>query len=99
MSLTVFSVWKLAENTALSEALPKLTSFEHFYYKKAAVVLNLSLIGKICHNFLVPRMIELVWKTFMSIHTLVLHRVSLAHICSLFECNSTFWIQKQEMST
>ena len=44
-----------------------------FTIKKAAVVLNFCLIGKIHHNFLVPRMIRLVRQTFMSIQTL--HRV------------------------
>ena len=53
----------------------KLTCFKHFYYKKAAVVSNFCLIGKIHHNFLVPRMIELVPKIFMPIQTLDLHWV------------------------
>jgi hypothetical protein len=43
--------------------------------KKAAVVSTFCLIGKICHNFLVPRMIQLASKTLMSIQTLDLHRV------------------------
>jgi hypothetical protein len=47
-----------------------------FTIKKAAVVSNFCLIGKISHNFLVPRMIELVCKTFMPIQSLDLHRVS-----------------------
>ena len=47
--------------------------------KKAAVLLNFSLIGKIRHNFLVPRMIELAYKTFMPIQTLFLHRVDYFH--------------------
>ena len=36
------------------------------------MLLNFCLIGKIRHNFLVPRMIELACKTFMPIQTLVL---------------------------
>ena len=39
------------------------------------MVSNFCLIGKIHHNFLVPRMIELGCKTFMPIQTLDLHRV------------------------
>jgi hypothetical protein len=55
---------------------PKRTKFEQFYYqKKAAVVLHFCLIENICHNFLVPRMIELGRKTFMNIQTLDLYRV------------------------
>ena len=36
---------------------------------------NFCIIGKIHHNFMVPRMIELGCKTFMPIQTLDLHRV------------------------
>ena len=54
---------------------PKLSSFKHFYYKKAARIFNFCLIGNICHNFLVPRMIESAPKTFMPIQTSDLHRV------------------------
>ena len=36
---------------------------------------NLCIIGKIHHNFMVPRMIELGCKTFMPIQTLDLQRV------------------------
>ena len=39
------------------------------------MVSNFCLIGKIHHNFLVPRMIELGRQTFMPIQTLDLHRV------------------------
>ena len=39
------------------------------------MVSNFCLIGKICHNFLVPTMIELGCKTFMPIQTFNLHRV------------------------
>ena len=44
--------------------------------ENCAVVLIFCLIGKIHHNFLVPRMIELACKTFMPIQTLYLHRVA-----------------------
>ena len=44
-----------------------------FLLQKGAVVLNFCLFGKIHQNFLVPRMIESVPKTFMPIQTLVLH--------------------------
>ena len=53
----------------------KLSGFKHFYYKKAAVILNFCLIGNIRHNFLVPRIIELAPKTFMPIQIPDLHRV------------------------
>ena len=54
----------------------KFGHFEHFgLSKKAALVSNFCLIGKIHHNFMVPRMIELGCKTFMPIQTLDLHRV------------------------
>ena len=56
---------------------------EHFgLSKKAAVVSNFCLIGKIHHNFLVPKMIELGRKTFMPIQTLDLHRVNMFSPCS-----------------
>ena len=42
------------------------------------MVLNFCLIGKIRHNFLVPRMIESARKTFMPVQTLNLHRVTRA---------------------
>ena len=54
----------------------KLDQIEHFgLSKKAAVISNFCLFGKIHHNFLVPKMIKLGCKTFMSIQTLGLHRV------------------------
>ena len=56
----------------------KLTGFKYFYYKKAAVIFNFCLIGNISHNFLIPRMIELVPKTFMPIRTPDLHRVDIS---------------------
>ena len=43
--------------------------------KKAVMVSNFWLIGNIHHNFLVPRMIELVQQTLMHIQTLDLHSV------------------------
>ena len=54
--------------------------------------LNLCLIGKIRHNFLVPRMIELACKTFMHIQTLVLHRVNGFDIISWSQAHSSFVI-------
>ena len=58
------------------KTIPKfLSGFENFYYKKAAVVSNFCLIGKICHDFLVPTMIELGCRTFMPFQTSDLHRV------------------------
>ena len=62
--------------TMVKKLSPNWTSFKCFYYKKkAAVVSNFCLIGKIRHNFLVPRVIELGCQTFMLIQTLDLHRV------------------------
>ena len=62
------------ENTVRN--IPKIDQVEEFGLpKKAAVVSNFCLIGKICHNFLVPRIIELACKTFMCIQTLDLDRV------------------------
>ena len=67
--LTVFS--EISRCTMVKKLSP------NFYYKKkAAVVSNFCLIGKIHHNFLVPKMIELGRKTFMPIQTLDLRRVS-----------------------
>ena len=58
------------------KTIPKfLSGFKHFYYKKAAVVSNFCLIGKIRRDFLVPTMIELGCKTFMPFQTSDLHRV------------------------
>ena len=65
----------LSENTV--RRIVKFDQIEHFgLSKKAAVVSNFCLIGKIHHNFLVPKMIEFGHKTFMLIQTLDLHRVS-----------------------
>ena len=68
----------------------KLTCFKHFYYKKAAVVSNFCLIGKIHHNFLVPRMIELVPKIFMPIQTLDLHWVEHSLVLKIEICLKYF---------
>ena len=46
--------------------IAKLFQIEKFgLSKKAAVVSNFCLIGKIYHNFQIPRMIELACQTFM----------------------------------
>ena len=66
--LTVFSTHFHTENTVRN-----ITKFE--LSKKAAVVSNFWLIGKIPHNFLVPKMIESACKNSMPIQTLDLHRV------------------------
>ena len=59
----------------------KLEQIEHFgLSKKAAVVSNFCLIGKIHHNFLVPNMIELGRKTFMPIQTLDLQSAKSAFV-------------------
>ena len=81
--LTVFfdhcATYLHSENTVRS--ITKLDQVEHLgLYKKAAVISNFCLIGKIHHNFLVLRMIELACKTFMPIQILDLHRVQ--GICS-----------------
>ena len=63
-----------------------------FTIKKAAVVSNFCLIGKICRDFLVPTMIELGCKTFMPFQTSDLHRMlslfSLFWCCFRLICNS-----------
>ena len=84
--LTVFfdhcATYLHSENTVRS--ITKLDQIEHFgLSKKAAVISNFCLIGKINHNFLVLRMIELAWKTFMPIQTLDLHRVILLEVIAL----------------
>ena len=53
----------------------KLTSLNVLTIKKVVVLLNFCLIGKIRHNFLVPRIIESACKTFMPIPTLDIDRV------------------------
>ena len=69
---TYFATYLSSEKTV--RKIVKLDQIEHFgLSKKAAVVSNFCLIGKIHHNFLVPKMIELGRKTFMPIQTLDLH--------------------------
>ena len=61
------------------KTIPKfLSGFKHFYYKKK---LPWYQIGKIRHNFLLPRVIELGRQTFMPVQTLDLHRVHWITIC------------------
>ena len=70
------------ENTV--RKIVKFDQIEHFgLSKKAAVVSNFCLIGKIRYNFLVPRMIELAPKTFMPIQTQGIDRVdpTLDNLC------------------
>ena len=55
-----------------------------FTIKKAAVVSNFCLIGKIRHDFLVSTMIELDCKTFMPFQTSDLDRVKRLHNKRLF---------------
>ena len=63
-----------SENTV--RKIVEFDKIEHFALsKKAAVVSNFCLIGKIHHNFLVPKMIELGRKTFLPFQSLDLHRV------------------------
>ena len=77
--LKLFSTYFCTENTVRNIA--KIDQIKKFgFSKKAAVVSNFCLIGKIHHNFLVPRMIELVCKTFIPIQTLDLHKV----ICPIY---------------
>ena len=76
MFLTVFSTYLHNENIVRN--ITKIDQIEKFgLSKKAAVVSNFCLIGKIHLNFLVHKMIELGRKTFMHIKTLDLHRVYL----------------------
>ena len=50
----------------------KLIWFQNFYYiKKAAIVSNFCLIGKILHDFSIPTSIELARKTFIGIQVKV----------------------------
>ena len=63
------------ENTV--KKIVKFDQIEHYgLSQKAAVVSKFCLTGKIHHNFLVPKMIELGRKTFMPIQTLDLHRMA-----------------------
>ncbi len=67
----------------IGKKMSKFGKIEHFgLSQKAAVVSNFCLIGKLRHNFLVPRMNELAPKTFMSIQTPDLHSV---------HCNVSFF--------
>ena len=71
----------VSENTV--RKIVKFDEIEHFgLSKKAAVVSNFCLVGKIHLNFLVPKMIELGRKTFMPIQTLDLHRVGVQLFCA-----------------
>ena len=76
MFLTMFSTYFHTENTVknITKLETKLKNLN--YLKKAAVVSNFCLIGKIHHQFLVPKMIEWTCKTFMPIQILDLHRVT-----------------------
>ena len=72
--LTVFSQASRLHNG--QKTTPTFSSgFKHFTIKKAALVPNFCLIGKIHHTFLMSRMIELGCKTYMPIQTLDLDRV------------------------
>ena len=62
MVLTVNSTYFHTENTVRN--ITKFDKIEQFELsKKAAVVANFCLIGKILHNVLVPKMIESACKT------------------------------------
>ena len=75
MFLTVFSTYFYTENIARD--IIKLDQIEKFEIsKKATVISNFYLIGKIPHNFLVPKMIESACKNSMPIQTLDLHRAN-----------------------
>ena len=70
----MFSTYFHTENTVRNIA--KFEQIEKFELsKKAVMVSNFCLIGKIPYNFLVPKVIESACKTFMPIQTLALHRV------------------------
>ena len=66
-----FSIWAIL-GMFLTETFPKLMiSFKHFTLKKVALIF--CLIGKIHHDYLIPRMIELA----MSIQMLDFQRVKI----------------------
>ena len=89
MFLTVFSTYFHTENIVRN--ITKLDQIKEFKLsKKAAVASNFSLIGKIPHNFLVPRTIESACKTFMPIQTLDLHRV----LCTYLNSKKSFKTRK-----
>ena len=74
--MCVFSTYFHTENTVRNIAnFDQIEQFE--LSKKAAVVSNFCLIGKILHNFLVPKMIDSACKTFMPIQTLELSLLGL----------------------
>ena len=79
------AIYLLSENTerniAKLDQIKKINKLS----KKAAVVSIFCLIGKIQHNFLVPRMIESGRQTFISIQTFDLHRV----------VSMSLWIENQ----
>ena len=88
MFLREFSTYFHTENTVRNTArnITKLDQIEKLELsKKAAVVSNFCLIGKIPHNFLVPKMIEWTCKTFMPIQTLNLHRVLCSNVVVICE--------------
>ena len=61
-------------NCTVDYVSKKWTGFKHFYHRKTAVNFNFCLIGNICHNFLVTRMIESASLTFWYSETRDLHR-------------------------
>ena len=64
MFLTVFSTYLHTENTVRN--ITKIDQIDKFgLSKKAAVVSNFCLLGKIRHDLLVTTMIELACQTFM----------------------------------
>ena len=90
--LTVVSTYFHTENTVRNIA--KIDQIEKFGLpKKPTVVSDFYSIGKIRHNFLVPKLIELACKTFMPIQTLDIHSVSkyFQTFGSLFIYNQDLW--------
>ena len=81
MFLTVFSTYLLTENNIRN--IFKIDQIEKLGLSiKAVVVSNFYLIGKIHHNFLVPRMIESTCQTFRPIQILDIHRVFFCQLSS-----------------
>ena len=81
---------ELEESIYWANEPSKLKSFRTYYSEnqlwrgvsnRYKLLKETRLVGKIHHNFLVPRMIESVCKTFMPIQTLVLNRVSQLLMC------------------
>jgi hypothetical protein len=87
--LSTRKLWWLGQRSKRPVRIfPNLTSFKHFYYKEMLSCYWISaLIEKICHNFLVPRMVELACKTFMPI---VLYRLG-GPIMPTFKLNWLFY--------